>query len=211
MISVKYLPDQPPEPVPGRIAQDGAAGPFLRGGRLPVDRRGGEAVKRRAAFSKGTKDYRFGDGTFRTSWDDAAVPGSGGVQKIAGSTVVSSMRDPATPPPPPTGAPSGIPYVSAHTTSAPSTLLFTLAPPPDPSWLIFVRLSRAKPYGYAPPSEYTAWLLGWDGAQVVSDYSTWYADYFGALVAGYQLTTQLRLQDSGAWGPTIGQQFWLIT
>lgn len=165
---------------------------------------------RRAAFGQGPKVYRFGDSTLRGDWDAGGSPGAGGVQKIAGSTVINSLSEPPAPPPLPPGTLTGIPLVSAATVTAPDVILLTLDAPPDPAWRIYARLSRRIGAGAVTPSHQTPFALAWDGGQVLTDFAPLYFAHYPALVVGEQLVTQLRLEYQAAWGATLSQQFWPV-
>lgn len=208
---MKFLPDEPPDSVPGRVAQGGAAGPFLRGGRPPVDPRRPAAVQRRAAFSRGPKVYRFGDSMLRTDWDASSAAGTTGARKIASAAVLTSMSAAADAPAPPSSVPIGVPEISTCSPVAPDSIPFVLVPPSVSSWQVWLRLGLQNAGGYVHARQFTPWILVWDGAQILFDAGALYLRSFTPLVAGHQVTTELRNQNGGVWGPTIGEQFWTIS
>lgn len=98
---MKFLPDEPPASVPGRVAQRGPLGPFIRGGRLPVDVRRSTQVSRRAAFGYAAKQWPGLTVGEQDDWRALSSSGTRGQAKCCGRSVVFGVDAPipdATPP-----------------------------------------------------------------------------------------------------------------
>lgn len=105
---MKYLPSDPPGWVAGRIAQDGALGPFLRGGRKPIDVRRRRQLLARAGFSFGSKSYPPLSAPTKDDWRALSASGHDGIGVCSGVSVHQAMLgDVQENPPPDPSAPLG--------------------------------------------------------------------------------------------------------
>jgi hypothetical protein len=179
---MKFLPAQPPAPVSGQTIQGGAAGPFVRSGRPPVDPRPPRGVRARGALSTGTKDYRYGSPTFRADWDASTAAGSTGTAKIGGGTVLSVVGATGYNPGAPVAGPIISPAISVLLADVVTGVQVDTPAPVVGVNAIVVSMSTQLVVGNAVPSRWSPVFFVWDGATHTPDMTARYAAWDGPLV-----------------------------